>query len=74
MAKDTNIQMQEAEKTSNKRKVMKSVPRQIMAKFLKTRDKETILKTVREKLHLINSRKTTQMTGDQKPEKTEVLK
>lgn len=56
MAKDRNIQMQHAEQTSN-RINNKMYTKESIAKLLKTRDKENIVKTVREKLHLTNSRK-----------------
>ena len=62
MAKDRNIQMQHAEQTSN-RINNKMYTKAIIAKLLKTRDKENIVKTVRENLHLTNSRKTIQMAA-----------
>ena len=64
MAKDRNIQMQNAEQTSN-RINNKMYTKAIIAKLLKTRDKENTMKTMREKLHLTNSRKTIQMAASE---------
>lgn len=59
--------MQNAEQTSN-RINNKMYTKAIIAKLLKTRDKENTMKTMREKLHLTNSRKTIQMAASEMSE------
>ena len=64
LAKHINLQIQEAKWTPNSIRQKKSTPRHIIVKLLKTKDKERILKALREKQHLTYKRKTIQMTAD----------
>lgn len=51
--KDINLQIQEAEWNSNKTPNKIHMKKNIITKFPKAKDKEKILKAVREKQHLV---------------------
>ena len=49
LAKETNIQVQEAQRVPNKLGLKRTTPRHIIIKLPKIKDKERILKAAREK-------------------------
>ena len=49
LGKETDVQVQEAQKVPNKMNPMKSTPRHIITKMAKVKDKEMILKTAKKK-------------------------
>ena len=52
LAKDRNLQIQEAEWIQNKINPKKSTPRHMIVKLLKTKDKQKNFEAAREKQHL----------------------
>lgn len=73
MTKDLNLQIQETDQIPNKiNPPQKSIPRYIIVKLLKTKDK--ILKASREKWHLPYNGKTIWMTSDFSLEALEIRK
>ena len=70
--KDINLQIQEAEWTPNRINLKKLMPKYIIIKLLKYKDKEKILKAAREKQHLTYRKKTIRMTVDFSSETMEV--
>ena len=69
LVKYINLQIQEAEQAPNSRNPKISIPRHIISYLLKTKDKEKMWKTAREKQHITYRRIPIRVTVDfhQKP-------
>ena len=62
--KETDIQIQEAQKVSYKMNPKRVTPRHIIIKKVKVKDKERILKSAREKQHNTQKKNPTRLTVD----------
>ena len=64
LGKETNIQVQEAQKVLNKMNPKRNPWRHIIIKMVKVKDKERILKAVKEKQFVIYKRNSIKLSAD----------
>jgi len=67
LGKETDIQIQEAQRTTIKSNKSKPTPRHIVIKFAKYSDKEKIFKAARPKKSVTYKRKPIKLEGDFQP-------